>query len=119
MSPSSAEFVRYSRPLKMHSAPTHHKNHQGQVDQPMGFRISMCAQDFIPGHFLQVSVAEVEAGISPEAPLDKEVVADALGHPWGPVDQCPSQQDVMGICAEWKDTKFPSVVRSCLDGYPN
>ena len=75
---------------------THHKkNHQAWVDQSMGSRVSMFSQDFMPRHFVQVCIAEVEAVISPDIPAYKEVRANALQFPGDKVDQCWSQQDIM------------------------
>ena len=60
---------------------THYmKNHWSQVDLPVGTRISMSAQDSMPRHFVQASIAEVEAGICLDAPSDEKVGADVLGH---------------------------------------
>ena len=42
---------------------THYKkNHQGHMDKALGSRVNMTEQDFMPRHFLQVSMDESESG---------------------------------------------------------
>ena len=55
----------------------------------MGSRVSMSAEDFMPRHFVQVSVDEMEAWICTDTLSDEEVRADALECPVGQVEQCP------------------------------
>ena len=96
------------------SAPNQNKNHQQQVDQPVASRISMSAQDFMLRNFAQVRIAEVQAGISLNAPSDKEARADVFGCPGDQVDPWLSKQDIMDLHMAEQDTNFSLVVRSCL-----
>ena len=66
----------------------------------------MSVQDFMLRHFVQVSIAEVETWIGPDAPWDEEVRPDALGCPGNQVDQCPSQKDVVYLHVDGQDTDF-------------
>ena len=66
----------------------------------------MSAQDFLLRHFVQVSIAEVEAGINMDAPLDEKVRTNALRCPGGQMDQCPDQKDIVDLHMDGWHTYF-------------
>ena len=74
------------------------KNHWGQADQCEGSRISMSAQDFMPRHFEQVCIAEVEAWTCMDAPSDEEAGAVSLQSSMG--HMCQSQQGIVDLHAD-------------------
>ena len=85
----------------------------------MGSRVSKSAQDLIPKHFACVSTAEMEAETCPDAPSDDEVRSDAFECTGGQADQCLSSKMPWTYMQKSRTPIFPSMVRSCMDGWPN